>query len=178
MLAQALGGKALALRIMDDPESLKPVLHKVTALWLAVARQVLDILPPVEAGHFHRYGLWAPGTFAAMTVDAAALFSVATYRRVFMPYDRMIADSLDHLLIHSHSGATRHWVNWDDLPDAGIQVLEDPGALPSWPQRIATWRALQGHGHPLLLSLREDHLDAVRTELSPRGLALEGHMTE
>ena len=176
MLAQALGDEALALRVADDPESLAPVLANLTALWIEVAREVMQIVPPVRGGHFHRYGIWAPGSLAAMTTDAAGLFSVESYRQVFLPHDRAIHSALDHLLIHTHSAALRHHVTWVMLPGALVQVLEDPGASTTWPELAQVLQSMQDGGHPLLLSLGEQYLASARSELSPRGLALEEHL--
>ncbi|MBN1400405.1 MAG: hypothetical protein JXA74_06190 [Anaerolineae bacterium] len=172
LLAQALGDEALALRVADDPASLSPVLEKLTALWIDLAREVLALVPPTAGGYLHRYGLWAPGTLAAIAVDAAGLLSPRSYAELFLPHDRRICAAFDHLLVHSHSGALTHARLWGNLPGAAIQIVEDAGDAAAWPALLDVARDLQARGHPLLLSLAEPHLASAQAELDPRGLAL------
>ena len=172
MLAHALGESEMCVRVADDPRGVRRVLDGLTQLWIDVARDVSARVPLYEGGQFHRYGLWAPGTVAAFAVDASNLFSPAQYRQVFLPFDRQIATAFDYVLIHTHSASAQHDEAWVTIPNAAIQVTEDPQARIAWPELLATCERIQASDRPLMVSPREEHYRQVRAHLAPEGLAL------
>ena len=175
MLAHALGETEMCYRLADDPDGIREVLARLTALWIAVAEEVAAIVPSFAGGHFHLYGLWAPGSVAAFAMDASNILSPEQYHQSFLPFDRQIAASFDHVLIHTHSASAQHYASWLTIPHLAIQIADDPAVRIPWPELLVACRRIQEAGHPLMLLAQDGHYQKAVRHLVPAGLALRGY---
>jgi len=175
-LAEAvLGHRLMSFSIYDHPHSLQRFLVEVTDTFIAILREVLARIPPVQGGYVSPFGIWAPGTVVRTQCDASAFLSPAHYAQWFLPYDVRICESVDYSIIHLHS-CSLHIVDAllaVERPHAIQVTLETGPQVPSLAEMLPTFHKIL-QVKPLLLEgpLTEDEVKWLQDRLPPDGLAI------
>lgn len=175
LLSNVLGDAEMCFRLIDQPDESIQILENITNLWIDIVQELDSIIPRFAGGSFHPYGIWASGGICGFAVDASNILSPGMYREFFLPCDRRIAQSFDHVLVHTHSASSQHHESWLTIHNLAIQIVDDPFVNISWPDLVTACRRIQQAGHPLMLMARDGHYQEVLEVLSATGLAIRGY---
>jgi len=120
-----LGAEVLCAAVYDHPQELKDLLERITDIIIATEQAHSRMLPLYEGGQFNHEGVWGPGLNAAFSVDAAWIFSPATYEEFFLPCDARFCDAFDSTVLHLHSASQHLFHLWAQVPKLALQCSVD-----------------------------------------------------
>lgn len=175
MLAALRGHTNLALDLYDCPDKVARAAELVTDIFIHAMKAQLELATGFGGGYCSGYifRLWAPQKCAWNQSDTAAFLSPRFYRQLILPHDQRIAQSVDYCFFHLHPPALYAADALVDVPEVSvIEVNVDYGG-PTATDMIPTFAKIQQR-KPLVIwgRLREEDLENILTNLSPRGLCL------
>jgi hypothetical protein len=142
-------------------------------LWVEVTKAQLQVIPAYAGGYFNRMHIWTPGTTTTPHVDFSALVSRTMFQEIFLPSERLIVESFDCPIYHTHS-TSMHVV--DDLLAldnvAAIQVASDEASA-SLPELLRALPEVQERKPVIVIGrLSKSEMSELADNLPPRGLCL------
>ena len=108
-IAHTLLGSDIFLMVHDRPEMMLSVLQKITGIWIAIHRNLVDII----GDRICR----TPNTFYLVAECSCNLISKDVYYRIVRPCDRMIADYLGKIAFHTCNGRHVFEVTLEEFPE-------------------------------------------------------------
>jgi hypothetical protein len=173
IVASLRGRQRFCLDLYDHPADVRALADKCARLWVEVTNAQLEVIPSYAGGYFNRMHIWTPGTTTTPHIDFSALVSQQMFREVFLPSERLIAESFECPVYHTHS-TSLHVV--DDLLDmdnvAAIQVASDEGSR-SLPELIRVLPAVQEKKPVIVIGrLTKSEMAKLADNLPAKGLCL------
>ena len=174
MVVRLLGEQKLALALYEQPGEVKALFAALADLWRDLVHRKLQTLPLYGGGTATGWAYWVPGKGIALQEDFGQMVSPVQFREMILRYDRQLAQGLDCLWFHVHSGAMHmaREIASSDTFDA-VQITNDYPAGPSIDEMLPTLHTIQQRGCLILRKFTVDQLDRVIGHLSPRGLAID-----
>jgi hypothetical protein len=175
ILAAARGAQDSVLDLIDSPEPVERLLDGLTDLWITVARAQQAHIPVFAGGYgWNLQNLWSPRPGGWFQDDAIAFWSPRLYQRYAAPREERLSRSLPVTGCHLHSSAIFMIDDLLKMPDLDlIEMNLDtvgmtvPEMIPYF-QRVLDQTRLYVWGR-----FSSDDLQAIRTGLPARGLALQ-----
>jgi hypothetical protein len=168
-----LGEQKLALVLYDYPDIVESMFVFLTDFARDLAMKKLNIIPRFAGGTACN-GYWIPGKGIGIQEDFGQMISPQQFREIILKHDRIIAEGLDNVWFHIHSGAIQMA---KEIADSGafscIQITNDYPAGPSPKEMISALQYIQKRCCLILRKLSLDQLDSIIAYLSPEGLALD-----
>jgi len=168
-----LGEQKLAIALYDYPDTVESMFTFLTDFARELATKKLNIIPSFEGGTACN-GYWIPGKGIGIQEDFGQMISPQQFREIILKQDRIIAEGLDNVWFHMHSGAIQMA---KEIADSGafgcIQITNDYPAGPSPKEMIPTLQYIQKRCCLILRKLSLDQLRSIIDYLSPEGLALD-----
>jgi hypothetical protein len=173
IVASLRGRQQFCLDLYDHPAEVRALADECARLWIEVTRAQLEVIPAYAGGCFNRMHIWTPGTTTTPHVDFSALVSRKMFQEIFLPSERLIVESFDCPIYHTHS-TSMHVVN--DLLSldkvAAIQVASDEASA-SLPQLLRVLPKVQEKMPVIVIGrLSRSEMAELADNLSPRGLCL------
>jgi hypothetical protein len=174
MVVRMLGEEKLALALYEQPGEVESLFARCTRLWRQLVHAKLQILPTYGGGTATGWDYWVPGKGIALQEDFGQMISPTQFRNMILKYDRQLAEGLDCIWFHVHSGAL-HMAPEIASSGAfgGIQICNDYPAGPDIEEMLPTLQTIQERGCLILRKFTLDQLDRVIGQLSPQGLAID-----
>lgn len=175
MLAALRGHTNLALDLYDCPEKVEAAAQRVADVFIEAMKAQLDLATGFGGGYCSGYifRLWAPRKCAWNQTDTAAFLSPRFYRQFILPQDARIARSLDYCFFHLHPPAIYAADALVEVPEVSvIEVNVDFGGPTATDLLPAFARILEKKPLVIWGRLREEDIDNILANLSPRGLCL------
>jgi 5-methyltetrahydrofolate--homocysteine methyltransferase len=173
LLAALYGNPDFLFALMDRPVEMRPVVDKLTELWIKFARAQLDRIPQFHGGtgSFY-YAVWLSGKGVWLQEDASALMSPELFEQFIAPAIHRIAGNFDTSVIHLHPSTyipVEHLVR---TPLDAVELHIDFGG-PRAEELYPYYRRILDH-KPLIIwgDLTPEDLDFVARKLDRRALAL------
>jgi hypothetical protein len=178
MVVRLLGEQKLALALYEQPGEVGSLFVALADLWHDLVRKKLRTVSLYGGGTATGWEYWVPGKGIALQEDFGQMVSPGQFREMILVHDRPLAEGLDCLWFHVHSGAmhmAREIAN--DLAPQGafgaVQITNDYPAGPSIDEMLPTLQYIQERGCLILRKFTLDQLDRVIEHLSPKGLAID-----
>jgi hypothetical protein len=134
----------------------------------------LQTVPLYGGGTATGWEYWVPGKGIALQEDFGQMVSPVQFREMILRYDRQLAQGLDCLWFHVHSGGI-HMA--PEIASSGafhaVQITNDYPAGPSIDEMLPTLQTIQQQSCLILRKFTLDQLDRVIEHLSPQGLAID-----
>ena len=179
MVVRMLGEEKLALALYEQPVEVESLFAHCTGLWRNFVHAKLQILPTYGGGTATGWDYWVPGKGIALQEDFGQMISPTQFRNMILKYDCQLAEGLDCIWFHVHSGAL-HMAPEIASSGAfnGIQICNDYPAGPDIEDMLPTLQYIQERGCLILRKFTLDQLDRVIGKLSPQGLAIDIQCTD
>jgi hypothetical protein len=175
VLAALLGANRLAIELIDHPAQVQRLAQLCAQRWVEVSHRILAEIPPWKDGYVHgARWIYAPEPCSYASEDITQLFSPRSYREIFLPYNRWMAEQVPYGFWHRHAPSQHHLEALTCLPATwAIEVTIDP----SGPRPQQIWpvlHRLQEAGKCLILFGLNDPEEVrfLASTLSGRGLCL------
>ena len=173
LVSALLGHPEMCLAMYDEPKALRKLVEFCTETFIMVAKAQQDQFVPLEGGHTHGLGVWAPGTTVTTQCDVVSSMSAEMYKEVFLPGDLEICKSFDYSMLHLHSGYLHHTdVLLEEKYPTVIQVALDTGSTPNTVHSLIPYFKRVLEEKPLAIGgpMTQAEVNELLDELPPRGL--------
>ena len=178
MVVRLLGEQKLALALYEQPDEVDALFSALADLWRDLVGKKLRAVPLYGGGTATGWEYWVPGKGIALQEDFGQMISPRQFRALILKHDRRLAEGLDCLWFHVHSGAMHmaREIAAEQAPNGvfgAVQITNDSPAGPSIDEMLPTLQYIQERGCLILRKFTLDQLDRVIEHLSPRGLAID-----
>jgi hypothetical protein len=173
LLSALYGTPDFLYQAFDDPEEVRKMAERLTALWIDFARLQLDAIPDFHGGTgSYFYGAWLPGRGVWYQEDATALMSPSMYGDLVAPAIDAVASSFDTTIIHLHPSTCISAAALAESKLSAIEMHIDFGG-PSAEDLLPFYRTIQ-RDKPLIVwgDLNDADLACIERNLDPSGLAI------
>jgi hypothetical protein len=172
LLSAILGYERAAKGMYRNTQEVRPLLERLPAVFLDVARGQLNVIHKYCGGHFDCSGVWAPGTTVRTQDDASRFMSPKVYEEFILPLEERICSNFEYSSIHLHS-ASLHIVD-QILHSKQIRSVEVVYDFPPASSEVIPTLAKIQKVKPLLLegAFTEDEVRKILGSLEPKGLLL------
>ena len=175
LLSAVLGYEGAVKAMYRNPQEVRLLLERLSAVFLDVAKAQLNVIPKYCGGHVDCSGVWAPGTTVRTQDDASRLMSPKMYEDFFLPFEERICSNFEYSSIHLHSASLQIV---DQVLRAkhirGVEVAYDfPPYGPPLNEVIPILAKIQ-KVKPLFLegAFTQDEVRRILRNLEPKGLLL------
>ena len=174
MAVRLLGEEKLALALYDKADEVESLFSRCTDLWQKVVRSRMRVIPTYGGGTATGWNYWVPGKGIALQEDFGQMISPQQFREKILKYDVQLANGLDFVWYHVHSGAlqmAREIASSGVF--SGIQITNDYPAGPTINEMLPTLKYIQDRACLILRKFSLDQFDCVIGHLSPKGFAID-----
>jgi hypothetical protein len=176
MLAAFLGEEKLCYSLYDYPEKVAELGDKFAEMYVWAAQNNMDRVKPWNGGYASAWGVFAPGPIADYQIDASNLFSLDTYRRHFLEFDKKVIGQFAYNLMHLHACGLHILdavLEIDALKCVEVTLERETGAFDK-EKILAACRKIQAASKSLIINgeLDERELAEFKDRLDPKGLAI------
>ncbi len=175
VLAAIRGAQNSVLDLMDNPAAVKPLLERITDIWVQVAQAQLSLIPPFAGGYgWSVQNLWSSQPAGWFQDDAIAYWSPSLYRVYAAPCEMRLSRSMARTGCHLHSSAIFTVDELVEMPDLDVIEMNLDVVGKSIPEMIPTFqRILETSRLYVWGSFTLDDLVTMKEKLPARGLALQ-----
>lgn len=170
-----LGEVPMVFAFNDEPEKMRRLLDRITALSEAFLRHQSEHIPRFCGGSVVGvYEIWAPGWALRLQEDAMGLLSPGLYRGFVAPLDARLTSLSPYNLFHIHTTAFHLLADLLQLPAlAAVEISRDDG-VESITETMAACKQVRKAGRPLVVTGRfsQEEMTQFRRELEPDGLCI------
>lgn len=178
MVVRLLGEQKLALALYEEPDEVEALFSALAGLWRELVQKKLRTVPLYGGGTATGWEYWVPGKGIALQEDFGQMVSPVQFRERILKHDRTLAEGMECLWFHVHSGAMHmareiaHEIGARSTFGA-VQITNDYPAGPSVDEMLPTLQAIQEQGCLILRKFTLDQLERAIGHLSPKGLAID-----
>jgi len=180
LVSALLGHPEMCLAMYDEPKALRALVEFCTETFIMVAKAQHDLYVPLEGGHTHSLGVWAPGSTVTTQCDVVSSMSAESYKEFFFPGDREISKAFDYSMVHLHSGYLHHIdVLLEEKYPTIIQVALDTGSTPNTVRSLMPFFKHVLEEKPLAICgpMTRAEVDECLDQLPAKGLYISSRST-
>lgn len=176
MLAGFMGEEKLCFSIYDFPEKVAELADKFADLFIQTVQKTIDMRQPWEGGYVSALGVLAPGPVLDYQIDASNLFSLDTYRKHFLKFDKKVIEKFPYSVIHLHTCGLHILdavLEITNLNSVEITIEKETGVFKK-DLILESCKKIQAASKSVILigELSEDELDEFMKKLNLAGLAI------
>lgn len=109
VIANMWGSQSLLLELAEDPQTVKRLLGRMTALANDLQDELSALVTPHQEGSFDWAEIWGPGQVFTAQNDMSCMVSPAMFEEIFLPEIRAQVDHVEHGIYHLDGpGAIKH----------------------------------------------------------------------
>jgi hypothetical protein len=178
VLSLMRGMDKLCLDLIESPEPVKQAITTLTDAWIDLHEQLYLMAAEANggAGVLAWMSLWAPGRHAQVACDLSTVLSPRTFREFFGEEIKREGNWCEYCTYHLDGPQAMNTHLPELLSFDEIDMIEfTPGAGcgPTFsPEYIPLYKKIQEKGKRLYLLARQEEIEPLLAELSPRGLFL------